>query len=109
VRAQLIPDPTRNPLDRLRLHVDQAEAGITAWDLAAALAQGEPPVIVRDHQVERGFFDMDPCNLHPGEAEVVVERIIGVLERARAQPVPPTDLDARRRAAEAAQAGWPPG
>lgn len=108
VRAQLIPDPTDNPLDRLRLHVDQAEAGITAWDLAAALAEGEPPVIVRDHQVERGFFDMDPCNLHPGEAEVVAERIVGVLERARAQPVPPTDLDARRRAAEVAQAGWTP-
>lgn len=108
VRAELIPDPTDNPLDRLRLFVDQAEAGITAWDLAAALAAGEPPVIVRDHQVERGFFDMDPCNLHPGEADMVAEAIIAVLERAQATPVPPTDLDARRRAAEATQAQWTP-
>lgn len=108
VRTQRIPDPTNNPLDRLRLLVDHAEAGITAWDLAAALAEGEPPVIVRDHQVERGFFDMDPCNLHPGEAEMVAEAIALGLDRALATPMPPTDLAARRRAAEAAQAGWSP-
>ncbi len=81
-RTEWIPDPTNNPLDRLRLHIDPAVAGITARDLAALLAQGEPPVIVRDHQVERGFFDMDPCNLHPGEAEIVARRLSDELGKA---------------------------
>jgi D-glucosaminate-6-phosphate ammonia-lyase len=77
------PDPTRNPLDRLKLAVDPEQAGITAWELADALAAGDPPVIVRDHEVEHGFFYLDPCNLHPGEADLVAERILGELARAR--------------------------
>jgi len=86
VSARLEPDPTRNPLDRLRLAVDPERAGITAWDLADALASGDPPVIVRDHEVEHGFFYLDPCNLHPGEAEIVADRIVRELERARTRP-----------------------
>jgi len=107
VRSELIPDPTQNPLDRLRLHVEPATAGITAWDLAAALAAGEPPVIVRDHQVEGGFFDMDPCNLHPGEAESVAASLLAILRRAQAQQVPATDLSARRAAHEESLLHWP--
>ena len=45
------------------MHVDPA-AGVDAGTLAAALAAGDPPVIVRDHMIEHGFFDLDPCNLH---------------------------------------------
>jgi seryl-tRNA(Sec) selenium transferase len=63
--------------------VDPGEARITAWDLADALARGAPPVIVRDHEVELGHFFLDPCNLHPGEAEIVADRIIEELEVAR--------------------------
>ena len=107
VRTEVIPDPTENPLDRLRLHVDHATAGITAWDLAKALAAGEPPVIVRDHQVEGGFFDMDPCNLHPGEAESVAASLLSILQRARAEAVPATDLGARRAAQEERLLRWP--
>ena len=107
VRTELIPDPTQNPLDRLRLHVDPATAGITAWDLSTALAAGEPPVIVRDHQVEGGFFDMDPCNLHPGEAETVAASLVSVLRRARTRHVPATDLGVRRAAQEESLLRWP--
>ena len=28
---------------------------------------------------ERGHFFLDPCNLHPGEAEIVAERLRAVL------------------------------
>ena len=98
VTACLEPDPTRNPLDRLRLAVDPERAGITAWDLADALAAGDPPVIVRDHEVEHGFFYLDPCNLHPGEAEIVAERITQELARAKAQPTRPVSSAAERKA-----------
>jgi D-glucosaminate-6-phosphate ammonia-lyase len=83
VTAEIIPDPTDNPLDRLKLSVDPALARTTAWDLADALAAGDPPVIVRDHEVEQGFFQLDPCNLHPGEAEIVAGRVVAELEKAR--------------------------
>lgn len=111
VWAEIDADPTGNPLDRLKLHIDPKQARITAWDLADALARppaGEAPVIVRDHEAELHFFFLDPCNLHPGEEQIVLERLIAELERARqaADPiVTPFHLrDARRIAA---RRNWP--
>lgn len=78
ITARLDPDPTHNPLDRLIVHVDP-RSGFTATGLAAALAAGDPPVIVRGHESELGYFYLDPCNLHPGEAEVVAQRLTETL------------------------------
>ncbi|MEH7870925.1 aminotransferase class V-fold PLP-dependent enzyme [Rhizobium laguerreae] len=82
--ALIEPDPTNNPLDRLRLIVDPEQAHITAWDLADALAKGSPPIIVRDHEVEHRYLYLDPCNLHPGEETIVAERLAQELDKARA-------------------------
>jgi L-seryl-tRNA(Ser) seleniumtransferase len=84
VTAKIVPDPTDNPLDRLELWLDPAAAHITAWDLADRLASGPRPVIIRDHEIELGYFLMDPCNLHPGEAEEVGARLAEELDRALA-------------------------
>lgn len=108
VRAEIVPDPTDNPLDRVKLAVDPAEARTTAWDLADALARGTPPVIVRDHEAEHGYFFLDPCNLHDGEAEVVAERLVAELARARAGNGPPgRSYGDRRRARVASVLRWP--
>ncbi|UGX88668.1 aminotransferase class V-fold PLP-dependent enzyme [Phyllobacterium meliloti] len=77
-------DPTHNPLDRIRVIIEPQAAHISAWDLADALAQGSRPVIVRDHEVEHGYFYMDPCNLHPGEETIVASRLVEELGKARA-------------------------
>jgi L-seryl-tRNA(Ser) seleniumtransferase len=82
VRAEIEPDPTHNPLDRLRVTIVPDEARTTAWDLADALASGLRPVIVRDHEIEHGYFYLDPCNLHPGEAELVAARLAEELDSA---------------------------
>jgi D-glucosaminate-6-phosphate ammonia-lyase len=103
--ARIVPDPTGNPLDRLRLGIVPAEAGTTAWCLAVALAQGDPPVIVRDHEVEHGHFYLDPCNLHPGEAQVVAERIKTTAEQLRGKPA--LDLREFRRRQYEAMLAWP--
>ncbi|MDO3432085.1 aminotransferase class V-fold PLP-dependent enzyme [Rhizobium sp. CBN3] len=84
VTALIEPDPTNNPLDRLRLIVDPEEAHITAWDLADGLARGNPPIIVRDHEVEHRYFYLDPCNLHPGQEVIVANRLAEELDKARA-------------------------
>ena len=97
IKAEIIPDPTGNPIDRLKLSVDPDRAGTTAWDLADALAGGDPPVIIRDHEVELGFFELDPCNLHPGEAEVVAERVAEELTAARARNDRPSQTAAEWR------------
>ena len=84
VTALIEPDPTGNPLDRLRVIVSAHEAHITAWDLADALARGTPPVIVRDHEVEHHYFYLDPCNLHPGQETIVANRLAEELDKASA-------------------------
>ncbi len=105
LKPSIVPDPTDNPLDRLKLEVNAGESGTTAWALASALARAEPPIIVRDHEVEHGHFYLDPCNLHPGEAEVVASQIAAVATAIRGKPSP--DLaDMRRRQYEALLA-WP--
>ena len=88
IAATIVPDPTDNPLDRLQVAVDPRVPARTAWALAAALAAGDPPVIVRDHEVEHGHFYLDPCNLHPGEAEQVAEAVAATLAGIRGQPGP---------------------
>jgi L-seryl-tRNA(Ser) seleniumtransferase len=82
--ALIEPDPTDNPLDRLRVIVSPSEAHITAWDLASALSRGDPPVIVRDHEVEHHHFYLDPCNLHPGQEIIVAQRLTQELDQAMA-------------------------
>jgi D-glucosaminate-6-phosphate ammonia-lyase len=107
IRAEILPDPTDNPLDRLRVHIDPVAAGVSAWDLASALAAGDPPVIVRDHHAENGFFDLDPCNLHDGEAEIVADRLAAALARGLAGDVPATRLGDRRSARFERMLAWP--
>ena len=103
--AAIVPDPTDNPLDRLEVRVDPREAGTTAWALASALAAGDPPVIVRDHEVEHGRFYLDPCNLHPGEAEIVADAIVRALASVRGRPSP--NLAEMRARAMRRLLAWP--
>jgi L-seryl-tRNA(Ser) seleniumtransferase len=108
VTATIVPDPTDNPLDRLKVAVDPDAARITAWDLATALAKGDRPIIVRDHEAEHGHFFLDPCNLHPKEEFVVAERLVEELERARASNEPvATPIADWFKAREAAILNWP--
>jgi L-seryl-tRNA(Ser) seleniumtransferase len=112
VWAEIEADPTGNPLDRLKLRIDPSLARISAWDLADALANpqhdGEAPVIVRDHEAELHYFYLDPCNLHDGEEQLVLARIVAELERAQASAEPRVTPFHRRDARRvAARRAWP--
>jgi L-seryl-tRNA(Ser) seleniumtransferase len=108
VHATMEPDPTNNPLDRLHVTVDPQRAHITAWDLADRLASGKTPVIVRDHEIEHGYFFMDPCNLHQGEAEIVAGRLTEELDRAQASnEVIASSLSERRARRAERTRSWP--
>ncbi|WP_338608107.1 aminotransferase class V-fold PLP-dependent enzyme [Pelagibacterium nitratireducens] len=108
ITAIIDPDPTDNPLDRLKVLVDPEGANISAWDLADRMAQGARPVIVRDHEVEHNYFYLDPCNLHPDEEFVVAERLTEELDAARKSNTPiVSDLRLRVLAREKAILNWP--
>lgn len=108
ITATIVADPTNNPLDRLMVSVNPERARITAWDLADRLGAGDRPVIVRDHEVEHGYFYLDPCNLHPDEEFVVAERLVEELDHARgSNEAIATPFDERLLAREAAILKWP--
>jgi len=82
IDVHVAPDTTDNPVDRLELTV-RPQSGYTAYGLVSALAASDPPIMVRGHQAEQGRFWLDPCNLHPGEAELVGKRIAELLTGER--------------------------
>lgn len=102
IRAEIVPDPTDNPLDRIEVTVS-AESGYSAAGLARALSLAEPPIIVRNHEVERGHFFLDPCNVHEGEAEIVANVLKRVLA---ANPKPDYALMTPRKTSKAV-VSWP--
>jgi L-seryl-tRNA(Ser) seleniumtransferase len=108
VTPTIEPDPTNNPLDRLKVAIAPAAARTTAWELADWLAAGDPPVIVRDHEAEHHYFYLDPCNLHPGQAEIVADRLVEELERAqKAQRQGHETIAERRARAHRRLVAWP--
>lgn len=81
IQVVVEPDPTGNPIDRVRVTVRPAEASLTAFHLAHALRRNAPPIIVRDHHaIDEGFILLDPCNATPDQASYVVQRIRSVLQ-----------------------------
>jgi D-glucosaminate-6-phosphate ammonia-lyase len=108
VTATIIPDPTDNPLDRLKVTIAPQDSRITAWNLAMRLAMGDRPVIVRDHEVEHGHFFLDPCNLHPGEERLVADRLLEELGKAAlSNDVIATPIEDVWLAREKAVLNWP--
>lgn len=82
IHVSLEADPTDNPLERCKITVYPDRARTTAWDLSQALSAGTLSVIVRDHMAEKGYFYLDPCNLHHGQEVTVLKRIIEELNAA---------------------------
>lgn len=96
VTATLHPDVTHNPLDRLKLAVDPKIAGASAAAIGSALAQHNPPIIVRDHEVELGYIQLDPCNIAPGQAPIVAKALEEAFKGAAAGKLSEPDLNELR-------------
>ncbi|WP_435169777.1 aminotransferase class V-fold PLP-dependent enzyme [Falsirhodobacter sp. 1013] len=108
VTAVRIPDPTRNPLERLQVWIDPSQAGANAAQFAEVLGQQDPPLIVRGHEVEKRYFQLDPCNLTPGQAELVRDTLVAVLRDPgpAARIDPDRVMDAMRNGGTQAYLDW---
>ncbi|MEO1019132.1 MAG: hypothetical protein AAFY56_15775, partial [Pseudomonadota bacterium] len=87
--ATIDPDPTGNPFDRLKLAIDSNTAGLSALELVYQLETGDPPIMVRAHQLEHGYFIMDPRSLGQGEQEIVTQRLRDIFAKAGQGDGPP--------------------
>ncbi|MCL4154919.1 UNVERIFIED_CONTAM: hypothetical protein GTU68_039684 [Idotea baltica] len=106
IAARRIDDPTGNPLQRLQIDVDQKIAGASAAGFARALSELKPSIIVRDHEVELGYFQLDPCNLAPGQAELVAEALQQILPNGAAIVARNNDHSAARNGGADAYLNW---
>ncbi|WP_291651569.1 PLP-dependent transferase [Bosea sp. (in: a-proteobacteria)] len=102
--AEIDPDPTGNPFDRLRLSVGP-EAGFQAVDMVRALENGTPPVRVRTHQIEHGSFVIDIRSMRDGELPIVGDCLRAAA--ARAANGPRTTVQEWKAERGSALARWP--
>lgn len=103
IKATIVPDPTGNPLDRLQVRV-HVESGYSAYGLAAALAACSPSIMVRGHLAELDYFLLDPCNLHPGDAETVADQICTLI---KSKDRPEGAMSRPFRTSSAGMLAWP--
>lgn len=106
INVRQMPDPTHNPLDRLRVSVDARVAGFDAFALAEAFAKNSIPIIVRDHEAELGYIALDPCNLAIGHAALVEAAIGTILDAARREGLPAADITKARNAGADGYLNW---
>ncbi|NRA88312.1 MAG: aminotransferase class V-fold PLP-dependent enzyme [Rhizobiales bacterium] len=106
IEATLNPDVTHNPLDRLKIQVDAAALGASAGAIALALSSYEPKIIARDHEVELGYIQLDPCNLDHGHAEIVSEALTNIFKQAHKGNLNEPNITDTRNAAIHAYLNW---
>lgn len=106
ITPHIVADPTGNPLERLQLDIDPKLAGTTAAAIVRHLAGLDPAIIARDHEVELNYFQLDPCNLAPGQAEIVSRTLAEVLRDSASIPQRADDFDGPRNGGVQAYLRW---
>lgn len=107
LRVEKEPEPTGMPFERVRIHVDPAGAGLTAYQLNKELVARDPKIALRTTQVDRGvllgdFRQVDEPTLHD-----VCDRIAEIVDKAP-PTVPDTPPPQRGDAAPETYRNWPP-
>ena len=92
VQAEVVDDSTHNPLSRLKISINKEIFKSSAASVATALSSCKIPIIVRDHEIELGYFYLDPCNLADGHAELVSSSLQNVLQNASSARPPQNSL-----------------
>jgi len=76
------PDPTGNPIRRVKVQVVPDIVGLTAFELAMELRNCTLPIVVRAHEaIDLNYFQLDPCNIDLEHADLVlreIKRIVGL-------------------------------
>lgn len=73
------PDPNGCPFSRARLTPDPQVTGHSAASLTAALAEGDPTVVMRAHHASEGYINLDAIELTEDEVRFVCEKVRRIL------------------------------
>lgn len=100
------PDTVGQPVVRAAIHVDPAQAGLTAFDLSRELAAGDPKIVIYNLHVDRGYLLLDVRNVDDGTLDFCCARIRAIVESAAAH-APPTHPPARHDLLLESMRAWP--
>jgi L-seryl-tRNA(Ser) seleniumtransferase len=81
LNADLVADPAGLPLDRVRVGVDPALAGLDARALATRLADGRPSVRVMQHEIAAGRLVLELADFRSADEEALLDALQGAVGR----------------------------
>ncbi|MFI5013257.1 MAG: aminotransferase class V-fold PLP-dependent enzyme [Hyphomicrobiales bacterium] len=82
-RAIFVPPRHELGFPVLEIQIDERELGLTAYELAARLKAGKPPIHVGEGKVMDGCLLIHPANLDDAAAAVLIERLLAALQEGR--------------------------
>jgi len=78
----LEPDPTNNPILRVRVAFDSRKTVLSAFHVAQELEKQDPPVYVRKHHaIDNQYFTIDLCNITLDDSNTITDHICRMLAR----------------------------
>jgi L-seryl-tRNA(Ser) seleniumtransferase len=79
VRVTLEKDKVGQPVTRVRLEVDPAEAGLTAEGICQELPKCQPSIKPRAHHTDEGWFLLEPVHITQDEMDYVIREMHRIL------------------------------
>ena len=75
ISCEIVPDPTGNKINRLRIYVDHKISNYTIQSFSYHLEKNNPAIFVRDDLIHLNHFELDTCNLKKGQEKIVAKEI----------------------------------
>ena len=84
LKVEIEPDSTSKLFSRLLLSVDEAQAGLSAFDLSNRLSAQKPSIAVRAIMADIGLLQVDLRRADDAPAEHVIDSIARIVGEAKA-------------------------
>ena len=78
---EVIPDPTGNKINRLRIIVDSKSSNFSVQSLAYYLTKNNPSIYVRDDLIHLNHFELDTCNLKINQEKIVMREMDKIIKK----------------------------
>lgn len=78
---EVMPDPTGNKINRLRIIVDSKNSNFSAQSLAYYLEKNNPSIYVRDDLIHLNHFELDTCNLKINQEKIVMREMDKIIKK----------------------------
>ena len=81
ISYEIVPDPTGNKINRLRIYVDHKISNYTIQSFSYHLEKNNPAIFVRDDLIHLNHFELDTCNLKKGQEKIVAKEIKKIIKK----------------------------